>query len=51
MALTIDHSTYGRVRGCVIRGFAKEKKSKITMEVDGWVQVSLGIFFGKSVPK
>ena len=23
MALTIDHSTYGRVRDCVIRGFAK----------------------------
>ena len=28
-----------------VRGFAKKKKSEITMEVGGWVQVSLGIFF------
>ena len=30
---------------CAVRGFAKKKKSEITMEVDGWVQVSRGIFW------
>ena len=29
----------------------KFQKSEITMEVGGWVQVSLGIFFGKIIPK
>ena len=34
-----------------VRGFAKKnnfKKSEFTTEVGGWVQVSLGYFFGKS---
>ena len=32
-----------------VRGFAKKfQKSEIIMEVGGWVQVSLGIFLGKS---
>ena len=32
--------------GVTLRGFAKKKikKSEITMEVGGWVQVSLGFF-------
>ena len=29
----------------------KFKKSEITMEVGGWVQVSLGFVFGKIIPK
>ena len=36
------------------RGFANNKnskKSEITMEVGGWVQVSLGILLWKIVPK
>ena len=31
--------------------FTNFQKSEITMEVDGWVQVSLGIFFWKIIPK
>ena len=40
---TIQH----RKKRVGIRGFAKKKfqKSEIIMEVGGWVQVSLGIFF------
>ena len=37
-----------------LRGSAKKtkfQKSEITMEVDGWVQVSLRIFFGENHPK
>ena len=45
------------ISGLAIRGFAKNfffKKSENTMEVGGWVQVSLGFFGGKSsqnIPK
>ena len=43
------------VRCALFRGFAKKKipKSEITMEVGGWVQVSLGFFFNifKKSPK
>ena len=43
-------TTLFRLRFClvVIRGMAKKEKiqkSEIPMEVGGWVQVSLGIFF------
>ena len=38
----------------LLRGFAKKEKfqkSEISREVGGWVQVSLGIFFGENRPK
>ena len=38
----------------IVRGFAKKKKFQkfeISMEVGGWVQVALRIFFGKIIPK
>ena len=37
------------VKNCTkVRGSAKNFFSENTMEVGGWVQVSIGIFFGKS---
>ena len=45
---------YHRLLTIRLRGFAKVlflQKSEITMEVGGWVQVSLGICFWEIVPK
>ena len=47
-------STLDRRTIKLFRGFAKKnnsKKAEITMEVGGWVQVSLGIFVVENRPK
>ena len=43
----MDKNGEDRLLGALQR-IVSLQKSEITMEVGGWVQVSLGIFFGKS---
>ena len=47
----IFHMLLAITSGVTTKGLCKEfflQISEITMEVGGWVQVSFGIFFGKS---
>ena len=49
----LNLSVFGFVR-IVLRGYAETKKfkiSEITIEVGGWVQVSLGFFWLENRPK